>query len=154
MKRILFVCLGNICRSPMAEGITNQLLQDLNLSQSFTIDSAGTASFHVGKSPDSRTIEECSKNNITLNHKARMVSSLDFEHFDYLVAMDQSNFKDLVAIAPADSKHKVLLMGDFDSVNPGADVPDPYYGTQADFEIVFEMLQRACNNFLFTLNKG
>jgi protein-tyrosine phosphatase len=120
-------------------------------NEQIDVDSAGTAFYHIGKSPDSRAIAECSKNRITLTHKARAVTTSDFNQFDCLVAMDNSNYQDLINIAPVHARDKVLLMRNFDSIEKGADVPDPYYGTHKDFKEVFDILYRSCQNMLLKI---
>ncbi len=142
--KILMVCLGNICRSPLAEGILNNKLQNSN----FYIDSAGTGNWHVGKAPDHRSITIAKKNGIDISkQKCRQFQVEDFNEFDIIYAMDGSNFDDLMQLAPNKiAKQKVKLI--LDEIFPGenVDVPDPYYGTENGFNQVFLMLNDACQN--------
>ena len=139
--KILFVCLGNICRSPMAEGIYNHLVPGKKA------DSAGTAAYHIGERPDHRTLKELKTHGIETPHLAQKVRPEHFDQFDYLVAMDRSNYEDLLAISGS-QEHKVLLMRDFDpQVNDG-NVPDPYYGGQSDFTEVYEILDRSIKRMI------
>lgn len=141
--KILMVCLGNICRSPLAEGI----LQSKLPKDKFIIDSAGTGGWHAGELPDKRSIAIAKKHNIDItNQRARQFKVTDFDTFDYIYAMDNSNYKDILNLAPNDkakSKVKIILNELFPEEN--IDVPDPYYGGADGFENVFNMLDQACN---------
>ena len=132
------VCLGNICRSPLAEGILASKLP----KDKFIVDSAGTGNYHSGKQPDHRSIATAKKNGIDIsNQKARQFTTLDFDTFDYIFVMDNSNYEDVVFLAKTDEqKQKVQLI--LNELFPGdnVDVPDPYYGLQNGFDMVFEML--------------
>ncbi len=132
------VCLGNICRSPLAEGILASKLP----KDKFTVDSAGTGNYHIGKQPDHRSIATAKKNGIDIsNQKARHFTSKDFDTFDYIFVMDNSNYDDVVFLAKTEEhKQKVQLV--LNELFPGdnVDVPDPYYGLQNGFDMVFEML--------------
>ncbi|WP_317896602.1 low molecular weight protein-tyrosine-phosphatase [Aurantibacillus circumpalustris] len=143
MQKILFVCLGNICRSPLAEGIMLHLKSKHNLQ--LEIDSAGTANYHVGEAPDRRTIANAKKKGVDLSSlRARQFSAIDFENFDKIYAMDKNNFKNILALAKKEShKNKVSL---FLSGEPSYEdeVPDPYYGTESDFENVFWLVYEKC----------
>lgn len=136
--KILMVCLGNICRSPLAEGILASKLP----KDKFIVDSAGTGNYHSGKQPDHRSIATAKKNGIDIsNQKARQFTTLDFDTFDYIFVMDNSNYEDVVFLAKTDEqKQKVQLV--LNELFPGdnVDVPDPYYGLQNGFDMVFEML--------------
>lgn len=140
--KILMVCLGNICRSPLAEGILASKLS----SEHFTVDSAGTGNYHIGKKPDPRSIQVAKQNGIDISkQKARQFTAQDFIDFDYIFAMDGSNYKNILAIAPnpkAELKVKLILNELFENEN--ADVPDPYFGLENGFEIVYNMLNEAC----------
>lgn len=147
--RILFVCLGNICRSPLAEGIFKQLIKERGVENRFIVDSAGTSGEHKGEDPDPRTIEIASLKNILLDHKARRFREEDLDYFDWIFAMDRSNMRNITKISawkPA-QRAKVHYMREFDPAGPG-DVPDPYYGGSEGFEQVYQMLYRTCDNFL------
>jgi protein-tyrosine phosphatase len=146
--KVLFVCLGNICRSPLAEGIFNHLLQEQNLQQKVSCDSAGTASYHIGELPDERAIKIAKQNNIKLTHKARQFNKNDFYHFDLIIAMDRNNLRDITKQMPANAKATVKLMREFDYLPENYDVPDPYYGDFKDFEWVYNMLLRCNQNLL------
>jgi protein-tyrosine phosphatase len=141
-SKILMVCLGNICRSPLAEGIMRS-----KLSNDFIVDSAGTGGWHAGELPDKRSIATAKNKGLDItNQRARQFKTSDFESFDYIYVMDNSNYKDVVALAPneeAKSKVKLILNEIFPGEN--VDVPDPYYGGQDGFENVFNMLNEACD---------
>lgn len=142
--KILMVCLGNICRSPLAEGILRS-----KLDSNFIIDSAGTGGWHAGESPDQRSIETAKQNNIDIsNQKARKFSIADFDSFDYIYVMDQSNYKDVINLAPNEvAKAKIaLILGD------SKEVPDPYYGGQEGFENVYYLLDQACEEIAKNLS--
>jgi protein-tyrosine phosphatase len=141
--RILFVCMGNICRSPTAEGVMRHLLAERGLDHEIEVQSAGTGGWHAGSPPDARSARAAAARGITLEGAARQVTRADFEEFDLLVAMDRDNLADLRAIAPPGTEHKVrLLLGD------GRDVPDPYYGGPHGFEHVLDLVEGACEQLL------
>lgn len=135
------VCLGNICRSPLAEGIMRS-----KLTKDFVVDSAGTGSWHAGELPDKRSISIAKNRGLDItNQRARQFKKSDFDIFDHIFVMDNSNYKDVLALAPneeAKSKVKLILNELFPGEN--VDVPDPYYGGQDGFENVFDMLDQAC----------
>jgi len=136
------VCLGNICRSPLAEGI---LKSKVDLSK-FQVDSAGTGGWHAGELPDTRSIEIAKKYGLDItDQRARKFSTYDFETYDYIFVMDNSNYRDVIALANSDNEiEKVQLI--LEEIFPGenVDVPDPYYGGTLGFENVFKMLEEAC----------
>jgi protein-tyrosine phosphatase len=148
MIRVLFVCLGNICRSPLAEGIFDALVQEEELSHLFLIDSAGTASYHIGSLPDDRTRKVAEERGVILTHKARAFKTEDFYAFDFIIAMDESNLSNVLRLMPEDNLARIHLMREFDSVGKGQAVPDPYYGDLNDFEKVHDILDRSCMHFL------
>jgi len=152
-KRVLFVCLGNICRSPMGEGLFLHLLVERNLSDKYEVDSAGTANYHVGERPDNRMLRTAEEHGVYLPSKARHTVSSDFKDFDVILAMDQSNYDDLNQIKPNDATADLLKMRDFDEEDKGGDVPDPYFGGADGFEEVFQILKRSCNNLIDFLEK-
>lgn len=151
MKKILFVCLGNICRSPMAEAIFNHKVQEKGLGDVLNGDSAGTANYHVGDYPDPRTIETLSKKNIKIHHLGQQFVRNHAEEFDYLVAMDRSN-KNNMMMELGDIPKRIYLMRDFDPIE-GGDVPDPYYGSINGFDQVYEILDRSIEDFISFLKK-
>lgn len=154
-RRVLFVCLGNICRSPMAEGIFAHLVRERGLERAYRIDSAGTGDWHVGQPPDRRAIAAASKRGVPLPSICRQVAPGDFGEFDVIVAMDRNNRRDLEALAPAGLRHKIRLMRDYEpDSDRGADVPDPYYGGPYEFDNVYEMLLRCCGRLLDELESG
>ncbi len=142
--RILFVCLGNICRSPTAEGVMRALVAEAGLGGEIEIESAGTGSWHVGHPPDARASAAASARGVELSGAARRVGVGDFERFDLLIAMDRANRADLEALAPDPAaRARVRLLREY---GEGAelDVPDPYYGDGDGFEEVFEIVTRSC----------
>ena len=140
--KILMVCLGNICRSPLAEGILASKLP----KDKFKVDSAGTGSWHIGHSPDERSIAVAKKNKISIsNQKGRQFSKTDFDAFDYIYVMDNSNYEDVVQLAEnQQQKEKVQLILNELFPNEKVDVPDPYFGLPNGFEIVYNMLDEVC----------
>lgn len=148
--KVLFVCMGNICRSPLAEGIFIQELKSLNLSDKFIVDSAGTSNYHVGDSPDSRALKVASSYGVKLNHFAREFITDDFKEFDYILVMDHLNY-DAVLNHAKESKYldKVFLFRTFDEFSIDYyDVPDPYYGDDEDFFEVGDIIKRASAGFI------
>lgn len=152
MTRILFVCLGNICRSPLAEAIFKSKIKEKGLEGIFFADSCGTADYHVGIPPDPRTIKNALKNNVTIRHLGRQFQIDDFEKFDLILPMDSSNRSNLLSLKPSvEDAGKIKLMRTFDTLDRNADVPDPYYGEEQDFQHVFEILDRSVENLIATL---
>lgn len=144
MQKILMVCLGNICRSPLAEGMMLKLIQDYQLP--ISVDSAGTSGFHVGENPDNRTIQNAKSHGVDLSQLvARQFTVEDFDLFDKIYVMDKSNYRNVVAMArhQKDSDKVDLLLN---VIEPGKnlEVPDPYYGGEKGFENVFQLIKKAC----------
>jgi protein-tyrosine phosphatase len=147
--RVLFVCLGNICRSPTAEGVMRHLVRERGLEDRVEVASAGTGSWHVGSAPDPRSAEAARRRGIALEGAAQQVSPRDFDGYDLLVAMDRSNLRDLLDLAPDDAaRRKVRLLLD------DADVPDPYYGGPSGFDDVLDLVQEACERLLDEIVDG
>ena len=155
MTRILFVCLGNICRSPTAEGVMRHLVRAEELEDAIEIDSAGTGGWHAGAPPDERATEAARRRGIVLEGAARQVMPEDFEHYDMLLVADRENERDLRAVAPSDAaREKIHLLREFDPHTAGApdlDVPDPYYGGPDGFEDVLDLVEAACRGLLDAL---
>ncbi|OZJ01571.1 hypothetical protein BZG36_05457, partial [Bifiguratus adelaidae] len=131
--RVLFVCHGNICRSPMAEAVFTHIVKDKKLEQQFEIDSAGTSGEHRGDSPDPRSAAECRRHGVAVNHRARQVTKEDFHHYTHILCMDRANLRNLKAKAPPGSTAEVRLLGEFDPQGELI-IEDPYYGGPAGFE--------------------
>ena len=150
--KILMVCLGNICRSPLAHGILQHKLKR-NL---FEVDSAGTAAYHIGNSPDYRSINVAKQNNIDIkNQKARQFTVADFNNFDIIYAMDTSNYNNIINLAKTEiKKEKVKLILNENSSMVDKNVPDPYYGDVDNFEYVFKILDETCNIIANKLTKA
>lgn len=141
--KVLFVCLGNICRSPTAEGVFRHYVEQAGLSDKITIDSAGTAEWHIGKAPDPRTVAAAAKRGYDLSPlRGRQAQVEDFAKFDLILAMDKSNLSNLQAIQPADAKAELALYLPRFGISPD-EVPDPYYGGEDGFELVLDMLEQA-----------
>lgn len=148
--RVLFVCLGNICRSPMAEGVFRHLVEGAGLTGRFEIDSAGTGAWHEGEPPDSRAAEAALRRGIALSGKARQIRPADLGEFDYILAMDADNLDTLDRlrrlVAP---DAELALLRDFDAeAGDDRDVPDPYYGGPRGFDVVCDMIERSCRGLL------
>ncbi len=148
MHKVLFVCLGNICRSPTAHGVFESIVKARNLENRFQIDSAGTGAWHVGNPPDRRAQSAASARGFELSHlRARQVSESDFEQFDYILAMDKQNLTDLKAECPPSLQHKIELFLDYTEM-PEREVPDPYYGGDQGFEHVLDLVESASEGLL------
>jgi protein-tyrosine phosphatase len=147
--RLLFVCLGNICRSPAAENVMNHLLKQAGLEQQVICDSAGTSSYHVGSSPDRRMSSAAQARGIPMQGEARQFERADFEHYDLILAMDRSNYRDIVALDRSERyRDRVRLMCDFCTHHTLKEVPDPYYGGVEGFNQVLDLLDDACAGLL------
>lgn len=151
--KILFVCLGNICRSPAAEGVMKAIVDENNDSARFEIDSAGTGNYHIGDLPDYRMRIHAQRRGYNLTHRCRQVNPSDFEDFDLIVAMDESNRRNLQRIAPTlEDEKKIIMMADFADLATRYDhIPDPYYEGAEGFELVLDLLESACNNLYSAL---
>ncbi len=147
--RILFVCMGNICRSPTAHGVMEQLLANHALDHIVEVDSAGTHAYHVGNPPDSRSQSAASKRGYDLSaQRARQVERSDFKEFDYILAMDEDNLMHLEMICPRDKREKVSLFLEFAPKLKTREVPDPYYGGEKGFEHVLDLVEAAAEGLL------
>ena len=147
MVRVCFVCLGNICRSPTAEAVFRKLVEEAGLERQFHIESAGTGDWHVGHPRDSRSIAAGKRRGIELRGRAQQWKRADWDRFDHVIAMDQSNYDDLLEGAPASAREKLRLLRSFDPESPaGASVPDPYYTD--GFDEVIDLCLTACAHLL------
>jgi len=155
---VLFVCLGNICRSPTAEGTMRALVREAGLEGEIQVDSAGTGSWHVGSAPDERATAAAAGRGIALEGSARSVRAEDFDDFDLILAMDASNLDELRRMAPSeDARAKVRRLREFDAASAGTgdlDVPDPYYGEGDGFQVVLDHVQAACAGLLAQIRAG
>ena len=151
MVKVLFVCLGNICRSPMAEGLFTHLIQESDLDERIQVDSCGTSGWHIGEPADRRMRQTAQAHGISLTSVSRKIDHSDFREFDYIIAMDQSNLRDVLNMkenSAQDSQSSIMMMREFDPQGKGLGVPDPYYGGDDGFEEVFQILMRSCEGFL------
>lgn len=152
--KILFVCMGNICRSPTAEGVFNAFIANRNLAHAFDVDSAGTHAYHVGDAPDLRAQKAARDRGVELRHlRARKVNLTDFEVFDYILAMDEENYAILSEACPSDHKHKIRLFLEYAPHLPQNEVPDPYYGGAYGFERVLDLVETASEGFIDALQR-
>ncbi len=147
VRRVLFVCLGNICRSPAAEGALLHALEEAGRAHCIEVDSAGTSSFHIGEPADKRMRAAALQRGIELLSRSRMVSRRDFDSFDWVIAMDRNNYRELAAIAGRQD-HKLRLLSDFLDDSWPEEVPDPYYGGDEGFHQVLDMCQAACTRMI------
>ena len=149
MVKVLFICLGNICRSPTAQGVFEALLQREGLADRIQVDSAGTQAYHVGEPPDARAQQAALRRGVDLSgQRARRVRPGDFLEFDYILAMDRSNYDDLRSVSHPDYEERVRLFLEFASASGVQDVPDPYYGGAQGFERVLDLIEEAAEGLL------
>lgn len=152
MIKVLFVCLGNICRSPLAEAIFSQKIRQNKLESHISCDSAGTANYHVGDFPDPRTIEVASNHSVPVSHRGQQFKKNHADEFQYLVAMDRSNYQNMVREMGSEPEN-LFMMRDFDEKGKGLDVPDPYYGGMNGFEEMYQILDRSTDEFMHFLKE-
>ena len=146
---LLFVCMGNICRSPAAHGVMQRLIDDAALSEQIIIDSAGTGGWHAGSLPDNRMRRHAKKRSFVLDSPARQVRERDFVEFDLIVVMDQQNLRDIRPFNPTGKlMHKVRMFCDFAEEREETEVPDPYYGGDEGFEQVLDIVENGCKHLL------
>ena len=148
-QRVLFVCTGNICRSPTAEGVLRHLAEQAGMAHRIEVDSAGTTSYHVGDPPDRRSQIHAARRGYDLSAlRARQVRAADFVDFDWLIAMDRGHLAELLAAAPERCRNRIHLLMDFADDPQGGEVPDPYYGGGAGFEVVLDRVEAGCRGLL------
>jgi protein-tyrosine phosphatase len=147
--RVLMVCLGNICRSPLAEGVMKHMAKKKGVHERLLVHSAGTADYHVGDPPDPRSHKVAMMNGFELDHEGRHFKPSDFSSYDFILVMDDSNFRDVISLAKSDEhRQKVRLITEYDHGQKyGKKVPDPYYGDLDDFIAVYEQLRHCCEGF-------
>ena len=149
MIKILFVCLGNICRSPSGEAVMNGLVAKNNLQDRIACDSAGTIAYHTGESADARMKKHALKRDYNLTSIARQIQQFDFERFDYIITMDKENYKNVLLLdSKVQYKNKIFMMMNFATQYNDSEVPDPYYGGDQGFEYVLDLLEDACLGLL------
>jgi len=149
-KRLLFVCLGNICRSPAAEGVMKAMAADAGRDAELTIDSAGIGGWHVGQLPDSRMRRRGARRGYSFDSRARQLDASDFGRFDILLVMDRDNMKAVRTMAPTPAdRDKVRMLASYMTRHAGVDeIPDPYYGTESDFDYALDLIEDACAGLL------
>ena len=153
--KVLFVCLGNICRSPAAQGIFEHVVRENGMQDKIVADSAGTYGGHRGEMPDRRMRTAAMYRGFALTHQSRQVSGLDFLDFDLIIAMDDQNYEDLMHMAPSvESTHKIRRMADFLTTRRISYIPDPYYMGVEGFSHVLDLLEEACGNLLEAIRKS
>lgn len=154
-RSVLFVCMGNICRSPAGECVFREYVENLGLADEIAVDSAGTTGYHVGEPPDARMQEAGRKRGIDIVGGGRRFEAADFSRFDLIVAMDRQNLRDILRCDPAGTHSgKVRLLCDFIQDSVHRDVPDPYYGGRQGFETVLDLIEEACPGILEALRNG
>jgi protein-tyrosine phosphatase len=145
MRSVLFVCTANICRSPTAEGVMRRMLAKEGVEEKFVIESAGTHDYHVGKPPFPNAVEMAKRRGYDITGcTSRKVAPGDFDHFDMILAMDRGNLANLRTIAPTRSKQKIELFLEYGDKYHGQEIPDPYAGTEKDFQLAFDMIEDGC----------
>jgi len=150
--KVLFVCMGNICRSPSAEGVFNKIIAEQQLLDKFSIDSAGTHAYHIGESPDLRSQKAAKEREVDLSKiRARRVIMGDFEDFDYLLAMDEDNHSSMLQACSEEHQHKIKLFLEYAPHLSTREVPDPYYGGTYGFEKVLDLVEEASLGFIKAL---
>lgn len=153
-NKLLFVCMGNICRSPTAEGVFRHMVRRAGVEDQFEIDSAGTHDYHIGKAPDTRAQQAARGRGYDLSGlRGRQVSKADFERFDLVLAMDRDNLQNLLRLCPAEHQHKVKLFLEFSRNFDEREVPDPYYGGAQGFEHVLDMVEDAAQGLIEAMKK-
>jgi len=151
--RVLFVCMGNICRSPTAEGVFRNLIRKQGLDASIYLDSAGTHDYHTGKSPDPRAVDAAKRRGVDITDlRARQVSIEDFEIFDFILAMDHANYADLMRECPKVHRSRIKMFLDYARNHPEQEVPDPYFGGGQGFEHVLNLVEDASEGLLEALS--
>lgn len=151
--KICFVCLGNICRSPTAEGVFQHLVKERGLEDYFEIDSAGTSAYHIGESADKRSQRTANSHGIKLDSRARRFKASDLDYFDLILAMDNQNLRNVQQMANKSQMNKIGQMRDFDPNAGNGEVPDPYQGGREGFENVFQIVKRSCEQLLDELEQ-
>lgn len=152
--KILFVCLGNICRSPLAEAIFTHKIKERGIEHRVEVNSCGTANYHVGDTPDPRTVKNALKNGVAIDHLGKQLSEHDLSHYDFILAMDKSNHTNIFRLTNAkEHANKIKLMRSFDLEPTGDEVPDPYYGNESDFQNVFDILNHSMDSFITFLER-
>jgi protein-tyrosine phosphatase len=155
VRRLLFVCLGNIIRSPLAEQLFSDLARQSGVADNFSVDSAGTGDWHSGQSPDPRMVETAAKHGLTLGGTARQVRPNDLDDFDLILAMDESNRADLLELARTPGQRgKIRMLREFDPQRDDFDVPDPWYGGRGDFEQTYQIIERSVRGLSEALERG
>lgn len=155
MVKVLFVCLGNICRSPTAEGVFRKLVRDMKLEHQFEIDSAGTHAYHVGEPPDERAQAACARRGIDISRlSGRRAVARDIEKYDYVLAMDHENYENLRKICPTGLESRIRLLMEFAPDRPEEEVPDPYFGGAGGFDRVLDMIEDAAQGLLEDIRRA
>ncbi len=152
--RVLFVCMGNICRSPMGQGVFERFVEQAGLQERIAVDSAGTHAYHVGEPPDERAQQAAAARGYTLHEqRARQVTVEDLRSADYVLAMDRDNLAVLQELCPPELQGRIRLVTEFSELYPGRDVPDPYYGGTRGFERVLDMIEDAAQGLLQAIRR-